>query len=452
MTSRGLTWGTGIGIALGVAYAASPLTVWFVIAMTGLFVWAGRGLTGGERRAVWAVLAVAVGIRVVALALLFLASDPSQLVSFFWDGDGVYLKYRAMVIRDIWADVPVTPSHRFHALDAGYGWSNYLYVLAFLQYLTGPAPYGVHLFNVAAYMTGSVVMHRVVRRAYGRAPALIGLALMLLMPTLISWSVSALKEALYVCLCAVGVMGVVTAIRGPRPYLRIAGIALLAGAIAATGSVRTGGAWIMVAGLGAGLAGSLIARRVTLVLLLLVVVPLAAWRLWEIPRTQAVVMERLKNAAVRHVGNVMTDGNAYRLLDRRLYSPGAINSMRPDEGLRFAVRALVSFVAVPLPWQVVSRAELVFLGQQVVWYMVVALGCVGFIAGLRRDALVTCLLTGLSAAGALTVALSGGNVGTLVRFRDTIVPFVVWLGALGATSMVARALPPDVMMRKAPCP
>jgi len=36
------------------------------------------------------------------------------------------------------------------------------------------------------------------------------------------------------------------------------------------------------------------------------------------------------------------------------------------------------------------------------------------------------------------IALSSGNVGTLIRHRDMIVPFVIWLGALGAVVTVCR--------------
>ncbi|MCH2278920.1 MAG: hypothetical protein MK358_08620, partial [Vicinamibacterales bacterium] len=33
------------------------------------------------------------------------------------------------------------------------------------------------------------------------------------------------------------------------------------------------------------------------------------------------------------------------------------------------------------------------------------------------------------------ISLSNGNIGTLVRHRDTVVPFVVWLSGLGAVCL-----------------
>src|SRR5260221_58118 len=128
--------------------------------MTALFVWAGRGLSGRERRIVWAGLAVAVGIRVLSI--------------------------------------------------------------------------------------------------------------------LIAWSVTALKEALYVFLCAVALWAAAKLIHGPGTYARAAAMALLAGAIAANGSIRDGGSGIMVAGLGAGMAARLVLRRAGPVGLVMMLLPLPA--------------------------------------------------------------------------------------------------------------------------------------------------------------------------------
>jgi hypothetical protein len=112
--------------------------------------------------------------------------------------------------------------------------------------------------------------------------------------------------------------------------------------------------------------------------------------------------------------------------------------MTPLEGTRFAVRAIGEFVLAPLPWQVKSVPEMLFLSQQVAWYSLVLLAAFGFAAGLRRDALVTCLLAAFAAVGGLAIALNSGNIGTMVRHRDTIVPFVVWMSALGAVDVTGR--------------
>ncbi len=426
---------TAVGLAFGVGYAASPLTVWFFVFLVGLFAWAGRDLTPRERRWVWSLLAAAVAVRLVAVVLLFLSSDPSHLISFFWDGDGIYLKQRGLWIRNVWLDVPIAPQDFDAAFSRLYGWTTYLYVIAYLQYWLGAAPYAIHLMNIALYLAASVVLYRLVRSSFGRVSAFCGLALLLFVPTLLFWSVSALKESLYLFLLVMGVASMVAIARGPGLMTRAIAAMALAMSVATIDGVRSGGSVILAAALGAGLAGGVIMRRSWVAVLVLALLPYAGYRILNNGAVQARIWSQLHSAASQHIGHVRTEGHGYKLLDQRFYvqSP-PVDTMTPAEGLRFVVRGLVSFVVVPLPWQVQSATEMMYLPQQVVWYVLVVLAAVGVVAGLRRDPFVTCMFVGMTIAGAAAVAINSGNIGTMVRHRDTVVPFIVWFSAVGGVA------------------
>ncbi len=72
------------------------------------------------------------------------------------------------------------------------------------------------------------------------------------------------------------------------------------------------------------------------------------------------------------------------------------------------------------------------LPEQLVWYIIMALLPVGMVAGWRRDPLVTCLLALYSVPTAIALALTNGNVGTLLRLREmTVTPYIVWVSAVG---------------------
>ena len=73
-----LVWATATGIGLGIAYVLSPVSVWFFIVITGLFVWVSRGLPDRERRWVLGTLTIAVVLRVLAIAVLFLGSEAAD--------------------------------------------------------------------------------------------------------------------------------------------------------------------------------------------------------------------------------------------------------------------------------------------------------------------------------------------------------------------------------------
>ena len=98
---------------------------------------------------------------------------------------------------------------------------------------------------------------------------------------------------------------------------------------------------------------------------------------------------------------------------------------------RYTVRAVWAYVTVPVPWEIESRSALAFLPEQMVWYSVLVLLPFGIAAGFRRDPLLTSLLLAHGAAAVMMVAVSGGNVGTLIRHRGLAMPYLAWLAGLG---------------------
>jgi hypothetical protein len=438
-----LGWRIASGIALGAAYAASPVTCLFLALTAGMFVWAGRGLSNTERWWVWRLLALAVTLRLIAVAVLLVTSDSRHLSTFPWEADGENVVLRSWAMRNIWLGIPITPIFFNYAFNPVYGWTTFLYPLAYVHYIFGPAPYGVHVINVGLSVATAVMLHRLTRSAYGPGPALLGLALLLFLPTLFMWSVSVLKEPPFVFLAALALVAVVRLLRGRLFRARAIALGVLVAALATIDGVRAGGRLLAVVGLAVGVAGSLTIRRTVLAILVPVLVAAAATQAMRDPAIQRRIMAQLERGAGYHIGHVNTSGEHYKLLDQRFYERRfrMEGSMTAAEGARFAVRALVSVVVFPLPWQMNSATMLTFLPQQLLWYVIVALAVVGFVAGLRRDALVTCLLAGVAAVGAAGVGLNSGNFGTMVRHRDMIVPFVVWLSALGGVVMVSRLLP-----------
>jgi hypothetical protein len=113
-----------------------------------------------------------------------------------------------------------------------------------------------------------------------------------------------------------------------------------------------------------------------------------------------------------------------------------LHHMPPVDAGRFTAKAAWSYFAEPLPWRTESRALLAYLPEQIAWYVMALLLPLGIIAGLRRDPVLTSLLV-MHAAGAMVlVALTSGNIGTLIRHRSLALPYLVWLSALGGHELV----------------
>ena len=445
---------TAVAVLVGFLYTLSPVGVWCGVGVVGLFMWAGTGLPDRERRWLLSLLAVALGLRLLVVIGLFLLTDPDQrpLVSFFFDGDGIYLKQRSMFFRNWWLAVPIHQAD-LHVAFNDYGWTGYIYVIAYLQYLLGPAPFGVHLFNILLFLAASVALYRLVRTAYTPAAALVGLTLLLFLPTLFAWSISALKESFHLFVGAAALIAAVGMVRG-RGRLQLLAVVGLVAAMGVLATIRGGAFEIMAAGLAGGMLVRVLTLKKWVVVATLVCLGAGLFAVSRSPDLQARVTDPvttvLRGTAAVHLSHAISPGHAYKLLDDSFYTTTSLDRVpailpgSPDEATatltfqeltRYVARSAVAFLVVPLPWDSVSWSEIVLVPQQVVWYLMVPLALVGVVAGFRRDVLVTLLLVSCIVVAAVPISLSNGNIGTLVRHRDTVVPFIVWLSGLGAVSL-----------------
>jgi hypothetical protein len=321
-----------------------------------------------------------------------------------------------------------------------YSQTSYLYVLAFVQVLVGPSPYGVHLLAIGCYVAACVLMVRLVRPAFGRVAALGGLVLLLFLPSQFAWSVSALKDPLFFLLTAMTLALAVAVVRSRSWPRRIAAVAAIAALAIVIETVRAAGLVLILGSLAIGWTVAALVLRPRLLLATIVAAPLALGLVLSRPAAQIRVYAGIQAAARQHWGHIATAGYVYRLLDQRLYEAKVgVDDLQFSEAGRFVSRALVSYVTVPLPWQARSRAMLAFLPEQLLWYLVVALLPFGFVGALRRDALLAALLFGYGLFAAVTVAMTSGNIGTLVRHRGLALPFIVWLSAVGACDLIRWA-------------
>lgn len=434
--------GTIAGIVVAIVYVLSPTTVWLGVAMVPLFALAGRGLPREERRWVWSLLACALALRVLTVLglLLFADNQQSDFTSFFFDEDGKASKLRSTWIRNVWLGLPIEP-YVYSAFARDYGWTSYLNVLAYLQYLLGRAPYGIHLMNIGIFLSAAVVLYRLARRSYGPFAACTGFGLLLFCPTIFLWSVSAMKESLLYLLIAALLISVIEALRG-GPWMRrvfAAGTSVVA--FAALITVKRDYAMLFLAAIVMGAAAAFVIRRRNLLIACPVIVAVGVWSAFQQDAIRERATSVLARAVSLHIGHVHTRGHTFKLLDERFYwsfgLPDSDNSMTPAQTARFVLRGLASFVLVPLPWQAFSWAQIIFVPAQVFWYCLLFLAAAGFVTALRRDALVTSVLISGCAIPAAAIAITEGNFGTIVRHRDSVTPFIVWISGVGAAQGLA---------------
>jgi hypothetical protein len=210
-------------------------------------------------------------------------------------------------------------------------------------------------------------------------------------------------------------------------------------------TIRVGALVIVAAAAAAAMAATFVSRRGWLVLAAAIVIPIAVVRVAEHPPAglESRILTRARLAALVHRGNVNTEGHSYKLLDERFYWQEplyrVVETMTWPEAERYLVRAVAAVIVMPFPWQATSRTELAFIPQQMTWYVLLLLAIPGTIRGLRTGVFVTWLFVTLIAVTCVLMAPNEGNLGTMVRHRDTIVPFLSALSALGVVSLLSWA-------------
>jgi hypothetical protein len=433
------------GILLGVVFTASPLTVVALALAVPLVAWAGRGLPDEERRLVTGLIIAALGLRALAIGGMAIAGIPhhNDLAIGSLTGDDAYYLSRAIRTRDVLLGYGAG-KYDYFVMNDEYGRTSYLGFVTALQWLFGPTPFSLRLLNAVVFVTAAVLLFRMARQAFGALPSLTAFAAVLFLPSLLWSSISIAKEPVYF-LCSS--ILVVCAVRVGRER-RLASLVLLIATGAAMlwllDDLRRGALVLSVSGLvlavvirfSAATPGRLVAS-------VFVIVLAAAAALLQ-PRVQARAIDAVEGVARLHGGHVFTAGHAYKLLDEGFYkNPSTPASWPLDltgaQAARFVVRAGISFLMTPWPWEMRSRSELAFLPELLLWYLMLVGIPAGIIAGWARDRWTVSVLIGFAIPIAAAVAVTNGNVGTLLRLRGLITPYVIWIGVLGLLVM-ANAL------------
>jgi hypothetical protein len=435
-----------LGIAAGALYTVSPLTAWCAALAVIVVTLAGRGLPASERRALNILLVAALIVRLAAISALFIVNTPlhdDESVGML-TGDEAYGLSRALRTRDVLTGAAVGPYDYFVASDE-YGRNSYITLLTGIQVLFGPTPYSMRLLNTLLFLIAGILLFRLSRSAFASLPAFIGLAVFLFLPTLFYWSISLLKEPLYLLGTTLVISGTAASVRA-RAWSgsAVTSLAALAG-LAIVSDLRPAAVTLTVLGIGTGLALLLFFSSSTRIkLVTAVAAALLILTATSQPSAQQRMTSALESTAKTHAGHVFTVGHAYKLLDDPFYvnpvsAAASTLTLSSAQAARYVIRSAVSFILVPLPWQLASTRELSYLPEQLVWYVMVALLPAGFVAGWRRDPIVTSLLAGYTIPTAAALALTNGNVGTLLRLRGIVIPYLIWLSAVGFCAWLQRA-------------
>jgi hypothetical protein len=443
-----VTWQTSViaGLILAILYSASPLFTLTLAASAVLLRLAGRGLSAREGRVLAVLIGSGLALRLVFIGLTLASDIPllNDLSVGGFRGDDAYYLSRAIRARDLAMGVTEGRYDYFITTDE-YGRTSYLHLLTAAQVLFGPTPYGMRALNGWVFTVAAVILFRVVRPAFGWAASVSALFVLLFLPSLFVSSVSLSKDSVYFLVTALLAVSTVTLV-APRSVRQAVAAALAAAlCLYLIDDLRRGALPIALGSVVLAVAlPRIFATRRRAVAAMIVTVAAGVALSFAAP-IRARALAAVVSVAKIHAGHVFTTGHAYKLLDEGFYmypnTPSAwVVELTEAQAARFVVRAMVSFAVTPLPWEMMSASELAFFPEHVVWWLTVLFLPAGVIEGWRRDRRVTAILIAFVLPMAAALAVTNGNVGTLLRLRGLVKPFMIWLAVLGALAVAEHVL------------
>jgi hypothetical protein len=286
------------------------------------------------------------------------------------------------------------------------------------------------------FVTGAAVLFRTMRPRFGMIASSLGLIVVLLLPSLFYASISVLKEPLYFLASSLCLSAAIGLGRRRDAVSWIALAITVAVCIWILDDLRRGAVVLSLAGLACGLAIRVIGATRWPVAITAAMLVGALTIVAIVPALQHRVLTGLSAAAKQHSGHVFTRGHAYKLLDDGFYmnpaTPAASRIvLTPWQAARFVARSAASFILTPLPWEARSMGERAYLPEHLLWYLLVLMLPFGVAEGWRRDAWATSMVIGFVLPTAAALALTNGNVGTLLRLRGLVTPYIAWVSMLG---------------------
>ena len=437
-----------LGTLMGVLVAVSPLSVAAAVLAALVVKLATHGLTGTERTRLALVLVVAIAVRFGAIAALNVTSARvhsyhSARVLF---GDESYAYDRALRHRELLQNVRLS-KYDYEIVYDTFGRTGYLTAFTWVQAALGPAPYGMRALNAVIFVAAAAMLFRLAQPVVGGSVSLIGLTVLVCLPSLFFWSISLLKESVYFFLTASCLTAGVVLARSRTAIGSLAALAVIAVALYFLSDLRPDALALTAAPVAIGLTVVWLGGTRTRLFAAALVGAVLCVMVAVVPSIQRRALAAITRTAKQHLGHVFTEGHDYKTLDPAFYAhvqtPATMRfTLTAGEAGRYVARSIWAFATMPLPWQIETRREAAFLPEQIVWYILLITAGAGVWLAWRRDRPFTAILISYVIVMALVLALTNGNVGTLVRLRGLVTPFLVWFSALGLAAVLVAAMKP----------
>lgn len=349
---------------------------------------------------------------------------------YFKIGDSDYASARGyMYAAYVRGEDNIVVRHYLGSIGRVYGWHGYLYVIGCFYYLFDYSPISVKFINcLLGALTATFIYLLTVN--FTLSGAKIAHCLATFFPTMILWSTTHLKDTSISFLAVILVFAMLKFLmtRKLKYSLSLISVIFVQSFLIKKDLWFLSIAFVILSYLIFVFIGS--KRRLLWLLngmglLFLILVSYG-------PKVNSFVSQTIYKLLVIHHGHVGTRGISYKILDPVYYAtPDLLYNIPFFIFLKFLFRGVYHFILEPLPFRFFNLSFLYVMPQMVFWYFLLPFMFIGIIISLGRNKVGALIIMGYLVLSTVSIALSSGNIGTLVRHRDYVSQFYLIFAAIG---------------------
>lgn len=136
-----------------------------------------------------------------------------------------------------------------------------------------------------------------------------------------------------------------------------------------------------------------------------------------------------------HKGYWMTGGNVYMIMDEHVYPYSALNWDLLDIS-KALFTGMFYFMLAPFPWHGKNFWQVLSIPQMILWYFILPISFLGILLTLRYKFKIILPVLFFVIAMLFVFSLSEGNIGTAVRHREVLTPFLLLFSSVGIVKLI----------------
>lgn len=355
---------------------------------------------------------------ILTLNAKWYTSKGDMLIAIF--GDSGYYTLRSWWIVQFLLGKPLN-DEVLYELSIPYGDSGHLYPMALFHYLFGFSPISVTFINCIFSVLTGIFSYLVAKEIAGIRQAKITAILVVFFPSLVIWSITNLKDPIFIFLTNIIFWLFLKFIKTNK--FRYLILLILVSKLQFY--IRPVFIFPIILWAIFGLSYLIIKKKYTLIILLLIILII------KLPIAK-LYLDNFKSKTIeRHRGIVSTGGFVYRIYDDWVYGNIDIKQVGYFEFLRGLFKGWLHSFLEPFPWKMSSKLSLMSLPQMIIWYPLLLFSFLGVLIQLKNNWRKSFVFIVYFFIIGSALSLAQGNVGTVFRIRDMFTPIILLFSSIG---------------------